>query len=155
MHKKVRLGSGGFSLIELMVVVAIVAILAAVAMPAYFNYLIRSRQTAVVADLMSIKAAQERFYAEQGAYAASMDTAEFMYAAANTFSNGFYRYYFVTAGTGPLVTSGTIRAEGDPNGDGNFTEIWELSIDNLSDKPKQTDPGDEGFGWSSLGHLFD
>ena len=149
----VKVSSGGFTLIELMVVVAIVATLASVAMPAYFNYLMRSRQTAVIADLMSIKAAEERFFAEKGGYAAKMNKPDFMYATSGTFSNGYYRYYFVTAGTSVMVNTGIIRAEGDLNGDGNFTDVWEVSIDKLSEKPKQTASG-EGFGWSNLGHLF-
>lgn len=149
----VKVNDGGFSLIELMVVVAIVAILAAVAMPAYYNYLMRSRQTAVVGELMSIKAAQEQYYAENGAYAGRINMLE-KYAVAGTYSIGVYEYW-VTANTNALITVGTIRALGDPNGDGAAHDGWEVSIDRLEDKPKPyVTGGDEGFGWSSLAHLF-
>lgn len=154
--------ASGFSLVELMIVVAIIAILAAVAVPAYFNHLMRSRQTAVVSELMAIKAAQERFFAERGGYAPKMNTVGFEYAPGAIYTSGFYQYW-ITANTTGLVTSGAItaNAKGDLNGDGNFTDEWEVSIDNLDEKAKPVlDPvthepvSAEGFTWSSMANLF-
>jgi type IV pilus assembly protein PilE len=59
----------GFSLAELMVVVAIMAILAAVAVPAYVNYLNRMRQADAAAQLLIAHAEQEQYRLDNGRYA--------------------------------------------------------------------------------------
>lgn len=152
-----RAGAEGFSLLELMIAVTIVGILAAVAVPGYFNHMMRSRQTAVVGELMAIKAAQERYFAENGGYAAKMNKLQagaspVMYAVGGTYTNGDYQYW-ITPNTSALITDGTIKAKGDPNHDGTFTDEWEVSIDDLNDKPQST-ASNEGFAWSSLASLF-
>ena len=54
--------STGFTLIELMIVVAIVAILAAVALPAYSDYITRSRIAEATSGLAAKRASVEQFY---------------------------------------------------------------------------------------------
>lgn len=65
----------GFSLIELLVVVAIIAILSAVGIPAYNGYVVDSRRAAATNALRSAYLAQLEFRAVQGIYFDSSGTA--------------------------------------------------------------------------------
>lgn len=60
----------GFTLIELMIVVAIVGILAAVAIPAYQDYVARSQVSEAVASTSAMKVSIVDFYSTQGVFPA-------------------------------------------------------------------------------------
>lgn len=64
--------SSGFTLIELMVVVAIVAILGSLAYPSFVEQIRKSRRSDAVAAITGVRHAQERFRANNPAYAANM-----------------------------------------------------------------------------------
>ena len=65
--------SKGFTLIELMIVVAIVGILAAIALPSYQNYVIRTNRADATGALMAATNAMERLRANNFTYA-SLDS---------------------------------------------------------------------------------
>lgn len=59
----------GITLLELLVVIIIVGILAAIAIPLYSNYLLRARRVDAKTALEQVRAAQEMWRAERGSYA--------------------------------------------------------------------------------------
>lgn len=106
-----NLSTKGFTLIELMIVVVIIGILAAVAIPAYFNHILRSRQADAYHNLLDIKAAQEMYYSLENEYA---NIGSLTLSPANTFTkllsfnytDNEYFSYFVTGSTSPDVFRG-------------------------------------------------
>ena len=62
--------SEGFSIVEMMVVIVIVGILAAIAVPTYSSYIYKSRVSEASTFLASIKNRQEAYRSEFGRYAA-------------------------------------------------------------------------------------
>jgi type IV pilus assembly protein PilE len=114
MQKIYRNGSrrdGGFTLIELMIVVVIVAVLAAIAFPAYQQYAMETKRSDAHAALLRIATLQEKFFSDNNQYATTTTTLG--YAANPAVSNeGFWTVAIATAGAPP--NSFTLTAS--PNG---------------------------------------
>lgn len=91
----------GFTLIELMIVVAIIGILAAVALPAYQDYTARSQMSEALTLSSGAKVAVTEYWTNNGAFPASNASAGIADAANIT---GKY-VSSVTVGTGGLVTA--------------------------------------------------
>lgn len=63
-----RINGSGFTLIELMVVIAIIGILASLAIPGYSSYRKKSYNAAAQSDLRNVKSIIEVYYADQQHY---------------------------------------------------------------------------------------
>ena len=61
--------SRGFTLIELMIVIGIVAILAAIAIPSYTDYVRRGRITEAISTLAGMRVKMEQFFQDNRSYA--------------------------------------------------------------------------------------
>lgn len=62
----------GFTLIELMVVLAIIALLLTIAMPRYIDHVDRTRETTLKASLRTMREALDKFESDQGRLPASL-----------------------------------------------------------------------------------
>lgn len=69
--RKKPIKSGGFTLIELMITVVIIGILAAVALPSYNDYILRSRLSEATNELSAMRARMEQHYQDNRTYASS------------------------------------------------------------------------------------
>jgi type IV pilus assembly protein PilE len=78
----------GFSLIELMIVVAIIAVLVAIAVPAYMRYVLHGRRAEAYSLLEQDQAMLERCYAQSFSYAPAAPAA--CPAPTTTSQNGYY-----------------------------------------------------------------
>jgi|SRR5665647_2738153 len=90
----------GFTLLELMIVVVVVAILSAIALPSYSDYVIRSRLTEVYSALASAQSSAEQFWSNNRTYV-GFDAAPGFPAATTNFtynlSNQAASTYTITA----------------------------------------------------------
>ena len=59
---------GGFTLLELLVVMAIIATLLTIAVPRYFRSLERSREAVLKQDLVTLRESIDKFYGDTGKY---------------------------------------------------------------------------------------
>lgn len=73
---------GGFTLIELMIAVVVIGVLAAIAIPAYGNYVIRANRTVAKTVIMKIAAQQESYFTDRKSYASALNTLANDYGAA-------------------------------------------------------------------------
>ena len=87
----------GFTLVELMVVVAIIGILAAIAIPNYQRYTARARQSEAKVDLSSSYTAEQGFLAETGTYTSCLKQIGVM---GDSVSRRYYSFGFYTNATG-------------------------------------------------------
>lgn len=67
-RKLKKSGHKGFTLIELMIVIAIIGILAAIAIPQFTKYRARAQNSQALSDMRNLKTDLEGFYAERQEY---------------------------------------------------------------------------------------
>lgn len=111
-YSKHNVRATGFSLIEVIIAVAILGIIAAIAIPSYSAYMNKTRRVEAVTLLSEIAGEQQRFFTENNRYATTLT--EMGYPAATELSeNGFYSAS-VTASAGTSYTLTAAPVAGEP-----------------------------------------
>ena len=129
----------GFTLVELMIVVAVIAILAAVAIPSYLRYVLRANRVAAENVMLDMSSAQERYMIDSRQYTTSNtqlgyanlpDTVSPNYTIAVSASAGPPPAYTITAtpiGSQTRDTDcGTLKlgSDGNKSASGASTTCW-------------------------------
>ena len=104
----------GFSLMELLIVVAIVGIIAAIAIPSYQSYLIRSNRSDAIHTMLAMQLAQEKYRMNNTSYG----TLAQVWSGVSVTEGGHYNLAIsnVSATTYTITATATGSQSGDAEG---------------------------------------
>lgn len=106
-HNK-RAAKAGFSLVELMVVVAIIGILATIAVPNFQRFQAKARQSNAKVELSGVYTAEKSFFTEYSVYHGNLPGIGFLpdgFRADGTLETNVTRYYASSAGDGSTAAA--------------------------------------------------
>ncbi len=132
-----RVGPRGFTLIELMITVAIVAVLAAIAFPSYQDSVWKGKRAEAKAAIFKALQAEERYYTQNNAYVAyasgSPPSGSFPGFSADNAANSRYTLAAVACGAG-ITTCVNVTATVYPSGGADPKCGTSLSMDSVGNK---------------------
>jgi general secretion pathway protein G len=103
---EVKRRSAGFTMIELLVVLALISILATMGMAQYRNGVVHAREAVLKTDLFDLRDAIDQYYADKGQYPMTLDA---------LVTDGYIRKIPVDPITNTADTWQTVPSEPDPN----------------------------------------
>jgi len=121
--------SYGFTLVELLITVAIIGILASVAYPSYTDFVIRSNRSEGLRELLRYANLQEQVFVDSRSYASDMKGLGESTATIKTESEN----YIISVQAGSTATTFTLQAVAQGN-QGNDTGCKTLTVDQIGTK---------------------
>jgi type IV pilus assembly protein PilE len=126
--------SRGFTLIELMITVGIIAVLAAIAIPQFNRYGFRARRADGQKLLMAIANAEERYYAQQNKYA-DLKSIGFSTTTTANSDSGYYQASVTVSAVNGFAAQGYTATATPPQGNVQAKDVCgALSITNAGVK---------------------
>lgn len=102
----------GFTLIEIMVVVALVAILAKIAFPMYTSYMARGKLMDAQATLTAARVAMEQYYQDHRTYSGGEAAVNATTAGACPLTTTYFSYACTTTASSFLITASSLANKG-------------------------------------------
>jgi len=145
MMRKLR-NHKGFTLVELMIVVAIIGILAAIAIPNFLNFRLKAKTSEAKSNLGAIRSTQVAYYAEWNSYVGNQaltpvasrggNANKVAWITTTRFSilgfapeGNVYFSYSLNGGDYPVTSDGfDANAVGDLDADGNTSDFWVSNV---------------------------
>jgi len=127
----------GFTLIELVVTMAIVGILAAVAYPSYVNSVRKARREDGMAALLELQLAQEKWRANNPSYTTTLTNLGYSVASNGTSRDGYYTIN-VTAASATAFTATAAPKTGTAQASDSCTLILTQDGPDISDATKRS-----------------
>ena len=145
--KKTQTNSYGFTLVELMIVIAIIGILASIAIPSYQNYVQRGFRSDAIADLEKVMSAEIQYFTEHRVYTDTLGSGGlgFSSASSNTLKTRDDRYTISLGlcsnptGGGTLTIAQCVEATATPSTVQSFDGILKVNTLGLKTRTQSID----------------